>query len=45
MHVISMSIKKNIQALYDQIILQEKQMIELTHYLNVTCGHVHTPID
>ena len=37
-----MSIKKNIQALYDQNILQEKQIIELTHYLNVTYGHVHT---
>ena len=37
-----MTIKKNIQALYDQIILQEKQIIELTHYLNVTYGHVHT---
>ena len=37
-----MTIKKNIQALYDQNILQEKQIIELTHYLNVTYGHVHT---
>ena len=37
-----MSIKRNIQALYDQNILQEKQIIELTHYLNVTYGHVHT---
>ena len=36
-----MSIKQNIQALYDQNILQKKQIIELTHYLNVTCGHVH----
>ena len=36
-----MSIKKNIQNLYDQNILQEKQIIELTHYLNVTYGHVH----
>ena len=35
-----MSIKKNIQALYDQNILQEKQIIELTHYLNVTYGDV-----
>ena len=34
-----MSIKKNIQALYDQDILQEKQIIKLTHYLNVTYGH------
>ena len=37
-----MSIKKNIQAFYDQNILQEKQIIELTHYLNVTYGHVCT---
>ena len=37
-----MSIKKNIQALYGQNILQEKQIIELTHYLNVTYGHVCT---
>ena len=37
-----MSIKRNIQSLYDQNILQEKQIIELTHYLNVTYGHVHT---
>ena len=37
-----MTIKKNIQALYDQNVLQEKQIIELTHYLNVTYGHVHT---
>ena len=28
-----MSIKCNIQALYDQNVLQEKQIIELTHYL------------
>ena len=37
-----MSIKRNIQKLYDQNILQEKQIIELTHYLNVTYGHVCT---
>ena len=37
-----MSIKKNIQALYDRNILQEKQIIELTHYLNVTYVHAHT---
>ena len=37
-----MSIKKNIQNLYDQGVLQERQIIELTHYLNVTYGHVHT---
>ena len=37
-----MSIKRNIQNLYDQNVLQEKQIIELTHYLNVTYGHVCT---
>ena len=37
-----MSIKRIIQNLYDQNILQERQIIELTHYLNVTYGHVHT---
>ena len=37
-----MSIKKNIQNLYDQNVLQEKQIIKLTHYLNVTYGHTHT---
>ena len=37
-----MSIKRNIQTLYDQNILQERQIIELTHYLNVTYGHIHT---
>ena len=37
-----MAIKRNIQTLYDQNILQEKQIIALTHYLNVTYGHVHT---
>ena len=37
-----MSIEKNIQNLYNQNILQQKQIIELTHYLNVTYGHVHT---
>ena len=37
-----MAIKRNIQTLYDQNILQEKQMIELTHYLNVTYGNFHT---
>ena len=31
-----MSIKKNIQNLYNQNVLQEKQIIKLTHYLNVT---------
>ena len=37
-----MTIKRNIQTLYDQNILQEKQIIELTHYLNIMYGHVHT---
>ena len=37
-----MTIKKNIQNLYNQNVLQEKQIIELTHYLNVTYRHVHT---
>ena len=37
-----MAIKRNIQNLYDQNILQERQIIELTHYLNVTYGHVRT---
>ena len=37
-----MSIKRNIQTLYDQNILQEKQIIKLTHYLNVTYRHVCT---
>ena len=37
-----LSIKKNIQNLYDQNILHEKQIIKLTHYLNVNYGHVHT---
>ena len=36
------TIKRNIQTLYDQNVLQEKQIIELTHYLNVTYGHVRT---
>ena len=36
------SIERNIQTLYDQNVLQEKQIIELTHYLNVTYGHVRT---
>ena len=28
--------------MYNQNVLQEKQIIELTHYLNVTYGHVCT---
>ena len=43
MHVISWPLKRiHIQNLYDQNILQEKQIIKLTHYLNVTYGYVHT---
>ena len=34
-------LKRNVQALYNQNILQQKEIIELTHYLNVTYGHVH----
>ena len=34
------TLKNNIQTLYNQNILQEKQIIELTHFLNVTYGHV-----
>ena len=37
-----MAIKRNIQSLYDQNILQEKQIIKLAHYLNVIYGHVCT---
>ena len=35
MHVTLCPLKKNIQNLYDQNVLQEKQIIELTHYLHV----------
>ena len=34
------NLKRNIQALYNQNVLQQRQIIELTHYLNVTYGHV-----
>ena len=34
------TLKRNIQTLYNQNVLQEKQIIELTHFLNVTYGHV-----
>ena len=37
-----MAIKRNIESLYDQNILQDKQIIKLTHYLNITYRHVHT---
>ena len=33
-------IKENMQALQDQNILQEKQILELTHYLNLTMNQV-----
>ena len=33
-------IKENIQALQDQNTLQEKQILELTHYLNLTMNQV-----
>ena len=33
-------IKKNIQALQNQNILQEKQILELTHFLNLTMNQV-----
>ena len=42
MHITLCPLKRNIQNLYDQNVLQQKQIIELTHYLNVTYGHVRT---
>ena len=33
-------IKDNIRTLQEQNLLQQDQIIELTHYLNNTCGHV-----
>ena len=35
-------IKANVACLQEQNVLQEKQMIELAHYLNVTYSHVTT---
>ena len=35
-------LKRNVQALYNQNVLQQRPIIELTHYLNVTYGHVRT---
>ena len=34
------TIKDNIRALQKQNLLQQDQIIELSHYLNITCGHV-----
>ena len=33
-------IKDNIKTLQEQNLLQQDQIIELSHYLNITCGHV-----
>ena len=32
--------RDNIRTLQEQNLLQQDQIIELTHYLNITCGHV-----
>ena len=37
-----MSIRRNMQNLSGQGVLQERQVIELARCLNVACGHVHT---
>ena len=34
------TIKDNIRTLQEQNLLQQDQIIELTHYLNITHGHV-----
>ena len=34
------TIKDNIRTLQEQNLLQQDQIIELTHYLNITYGHV-----
>ena len=34
------TIKDNIRTLQEQNLLQQDQIIELSHYLNITCGHV-----
>ena len=36
------TIKDNIRTLQKQNQLQQNQIIELTHYLNITCVHVST---
>ena len=36
-------IKKNIKILHQQNILQEKQILELTHFLNLTMNQVQGP--
>ena len=33
-------IKDNIRNLQEQNLLQQDQIIELSHYLNIACGHV-----
>ena len=34
------AIKNNIRSLHEQNLLQQNQIIELSHYLNITSGHV-----
>ena len=34
------AIKDNIRSLQEQNLLQQNQIIELSHYLNITCGHM-----
>ena len=34
------AIKDNIRSLQEQSLPQQNQIIELSHYLNITCGHV-----
>ena len=34
------AIKDNIRSLHEQNLLQQNQIIELSHYLNITYGHV-----
>ena len=36
------AIKDNIRSLQEQNLLQQNQIIELSHYLNITYGHVST---
>ena len=36
------SIKDNIRTLQEQNKLQQGQILELSHYLNITCAHVST---
>ena len=39
-HISIKTIKDNIRTLQEQNLLQQDQIIELTHYLNITYGHV-----